>query len=329
MTMDEATRKRWLEARRTHVTATDAAAIVGLHPYKSRFDVWASKQGIGDSDPENEPMYWGTALEGAVADRYARDTGRALVRIPEGEIVVHPRLPWLAGTPDRLVPAVPCGLECKTAGHRSAERWGMAGEGLLPEEYTVQCAVYMALYGWDAWDLAVLIAGQDYRVYNLRRDAELEGMVLDECARFYTDHIKTAVPPAPDASPGCAAWLARTYPAARKPLLIADGATEILMGKLRDTRQAQAAAAAAEATYEAQLKAYIGEHDGVESAHGKITWRRNKDGTGTDWEAVCRALRAAVPRDVYEREVANNSYTKPGARVFRVPRAWTKAKEDE
>lgn len=320
--MDNDKRAAWLAARRSHITATDAAAIIGVHPYKTRFDVYADKQGIGDGDKENEFMYWGTALEDAVAQRYARDTGRELVRIPEGEVIEHPRLPWLAGTPDRLVPTVPCGVEIKTAGYRSAERWGEAGDGTVPEEYTVQCSVYMALYGWEAWDLAVLIAGQDYRVYNLRRDTELEGMVLDECERFYVDHVKGGKPPAPDASDGCNAWLRTRYPNATKPLLKANGATEILMGQLREARAIQTQLEDQIAAYEAQLKAAIGEHDGIESAHGKITWRRAKDSARTDWEAAALALRAFAPADEYDRIMSDYTFMKPGSRVFRVPRAW-------
>jgi len=325
--MNNANREKWLAARRAHITATDAAAIVGLHPYRSRFDVWSSKQGIVPETPDNEAMYWGREQEDVIARRYARDTGLTLVS-HDYEVSIHNSLPWLGGTPDRTVLNAPHGLEIKTAGYRSLDRWGEAGEGVVPEEYVVQCSVYMSIFDYPTWDLAVLIAGQDYRVYNLRRDAELEAMVLEECGRFYTDHVKAGVPPAPDASPGCAAWLARTYPAARKPLLVANGVTEIVMGKLRDIRQAQATLADDAATCEAQIKAFIGEHEGVESAHGKITWRRNKDSEGTDWKAVAVALRGQVPRDVYEREVAANSYTKPGARVFRVPRGWTKTQDD-
>ena len=317
------TRDAWLARRRTCITASDAAAIIGLHPYRTRFDVWAHKQGITPDTPDNEFMYWGRELEDVIARRYAADTGRVLRR-HDYEVVVHPVHSWLGGTPDRTIPAVPAGLEIKTAGYRSAERWGDAGDGTIPEEYTVQCAVYMACTGYEAWDLAVLIGGQDYRVYNLHRDAELEAMIIDECARFRTDYVVTNRPPTPDASAGCAAWLATRYPSNAEPPLVATPEDDILIGKLRDCRTEQAAIAARRAEYEAAVKALIGTHDGIEGSHGKLTWRRNRDSARTDWEQVAARLRAAVPPSVWQQAIDAATTTVPGPRVLRVPRKWLK-----
>ncbi len=60
------------------------------------------------------------------------------------------------------------------------------------------------------------------------------------------------------------------------------------------------------------LKLTIGEHEGIE---GLCTWRTNKDGQKTDWQAVSAAL--ANDPD-FTDALAANTTTTPGARVLRL-----------
>ena len=66
-------RDQWLDIRRSGIGSSDAAAAVGLNPYKSQLELWMEKTGRGGAlpqlDPNDEasPMYWGTLLEPIVA----------------------------------------------------------------------------------------------------------------------------------------------------------------------------------------------------------------------------------------------------------------------
>ena len=329
--MNDKERAAWLAARRAGITATDAAAILGVHPYKGAFDVFADKLGVKPETPDNPAMYWGRALEAVVAHRYAADTGYKLVELAPGDVMKHPVHRWLVGTPDRLVPTVPCVLEVKTAGYRAADRWGDAPDGAIPEEYMVQCAVYMAITGYQTCDVAVLIGGQDYRVYNLARDAELEAMIIDECDRFRTNYIVPGREPPPDASDGCRKWLDLRYPKATSPLLMASPEADTLMMQLRELRATVAEKEARVAAVEASLKTIIAEHDGIEGPAGRITWRRAKDTTAdiTNWQAIANelAFRLDLTSDERGALVAANTatvVTKEGTRRFVVPRNWSK-----
>lgn len=101
-----ADRSEWLAARKRDITASDASALLGIHPYKTAFELWAEKTGKKVEAEDNEVFRRGRALEYVAIDflredypdwkithsynnRYFRDTeGRigatpdAFVRIP-------------------------------------------------------------------------------------------------------------------------------------------------------------------------------------------------------------------------------------------------------
>lgn len=189
----------WLKGRQTGIGGSEIAAIVGLNQYKTPMQIWESKVNpITEDNSTNEPMYWGNVLEEVVAKEYAKRTGRKIQRIttqmrhPDFEFaianidraVVNPemagRVFWKDGklTTDRI-------LECKTANGFMAKQWGEAGTDSVPDAYLVQCQWYMAVTGASVCDLAVLIGGQDFRIYTIERDDDLIGSLLVQGAAFW------------------------------------------------------------------------------------------------------------------------------------------------
>ena len=74
----EMAREEWLEVRKRGIGSSDAAAAVGLCPYKSQLELWLEKTGrvVQDEEPgQDSPMYWGTLLEPYVASAYTERTG--------------------------------------------------------------------------------------------------------------------------------------------------------------------------------------------------------------------------------------------------------------
>ena len=59
----------------------------------------------------------------------------------------------------------------------------------------------MALCDLPRADLAVLIGNNDFRVYHLRRDLELEELIIDRANTFWHGHVIARIPPRPS-SPG-------------------------------------------------------------------------------------------------------------------------------
>ena len=87
-------REQWLEVRKGGIGSSDAAAAVGLNPYKSQLELWMEKTdrdgGLPKTNPNDEtsPMYWGTLLESIVAAHYTKRTGNTVRSI--NAVLQHP-----------------------------------------------------------------------------------------------------------------------------------------------------------------------------------------------------------------------------------------------
>ena len=96
-------RKEWLAVRKRGIGSSDAAAAVGLSPYKSQLELWMEKTGrdaaLSEADPHDEesPAYWGNILEPIVAAHYTKRSGnrvrRARLRRPDGHRAAPPAPP--------------------------------------------------------------------------------------------------------------------------------------------------------------------------------------------------------------------------------------------
>lgn len=155
----ELPREDWLAARKQGIGSSDAAAAVGLNPYKSQLELWLEKTGRDASlpklDPQDEesPAYWGNVLEPIVAWHYSKRSGNRVRRI--NAVLQHPNaeLSWMLANIDREVigaDAVQI-LECKTAGINGARLWK---EG-VPEYVELQVMHQLAVTGKQAADAIV------------------------------------------------------------------------------------------------------------------------------------------------------------------------------
>ena len=68
--------QHWLDLRTQDLTSTDVAALFGLSPYKTLFELWHEKKsGEIVRLTENDRMRWGRRLEATVANGIAEDQG--------------------------------------------------------------------------------------------------------------------------------------------------------------------------------------------------------------------------------------------------------------
>lgn len=69
-----ATREEWLQHRTQDVTSTEVAALFGISPYKTEFQLWHEKrEGVIVEIEENARMKWGKRLEDPIAQGIAED----------------------------------------------------------------------------------------------------------------------------------------------------------------------------------------------------------------------------------------------------------------
>ena len=192
-------REEWLALRQQGVGGSDAAAALGLSPYKTNFALYEEKVGLREPDDlsENEAVQWGNFLEEPIAQEFARRTGRKVRRM--NALLRHPQYPWMLANLDREIVAEGDGkpeiLEVKTAGlwASRSEQWGESGSDRIPEPYLVQVQHYLAVAGRERAHVAALIGGQELRLYVVDRNEELISFLIEgERAFWHAVETKTA-----------------------------------------------------------------------------------------------------------------------------------------
>lgn len=180
-----------LRIRKTGITASEAAAVMGIHPYKTLDDVLKSKlDDYIQVDLSHKPrVYWGIQLEDDIIHTYTTSIGHEPV-FPG--TIRHKTIPEILATPDAILPTAGHGVEAKATWFPNCKRYGKVETGIFPEEHLIQCAVNMAVFDYDEWALAALLNGWDYRVYMIKRDRSLEARILDTCAEVYRNWVLKA-----------------------------------------------------------------------------------------------------------------------------------------
>lgn len=283
----------WLEQRRRGIGGTDVAAICGVHPYRTALDVYLDKLGIAPHVEDNEAMKWGRIMEPIIAREAQERTG---ILFQESEFLRSETNPVLCGTPDYWNQYQRVLLECKTAGMRQAHLWGDEQTDEVPMPYLTQVLWYLELTGYDEAKLAVLIGGNDFRLYSIHRDNDLQAALVDRAMRFWRDHVETQTPPPLDGSDSAKAWLKHAYP--RNISENIEQATEDEADQMRLVLSWKRDLEKAEEKYEAakvRLCDCIGSRAGLVSSDGlKVTWKATKGSDRVDYKGIVATLNPPI-----------------------------------
>jgi len=307
------------------IGASEIAAVAGLNPYASPWDVWLRKTGQCPEEEQNAPMEWGHRLEPAIRQKYVDDT-KAVVHVPT-ESLFHPGRPWARATPDGIVleDAERISLwkhllQCKNVGAWVETAWHEA-----PPAY-VQLQEQWELYvtGLARADVAVLIGGNDFRIYTIHRDDKMIGDLVAIAEEFW-HRVENHVEPDIDESDACRRHFEKRL---KKDAveLVADTEIESLVSTWRslhlqakdidkkvDTIRNEVRRALAEAGASRLVSA---------SGVAKLQARGGK--ATTDWKLVAQLVAAAVPREQYEEIVRANTTTTDESLTLVAPREWAK-----
>lgn len=184
-------KEEWTALRSTTIGGSDAAAILGLNPYKSPYALWAEKTGkvIPEDISQKEAVRLGTDLEEYVAKRFTEATGKKVRR--ENYTVFRDDMPYAHANYDRIVIGERAGLEIKTTNALNLKKFK---NGEYPANYYVQCCHYLLVSGLDRWYLAVLVLGVAFKVFTIERDeAELAALKMAEENFWY--QVQNDLPP--------------------------------------------------------------------------------------------------------------------------------------
>lgn len=246
------------------IGGSDVAAICGLSPWKTAYQVWEDKLGMSERQPMNDRMAYGLMVEPVIRQWYADETGRA-VRLPN-KIIAHPRHDFMIASLDGFTDDNRV-IEIKTAG--SSKEWGEPGSDEIPVYYRTQVEHYLIVTGFEVADVVVSFSGQMPLIYEVPADKELQEMLIEKEAAFW-ELVKSRTPPEPVTYTDMVARF-------KKSTEVTITATPGIVEAVRRLREFKALSGAEE-ELKAPIMGFMGEADTLLDVDGTVlvTWRSPK-----------------------------------------------------
>jgi predicted phage-related endonuclease len=322
--------KKFREERRTVLGGTDMAAVCGFSTYRNEWDVAAEKKELLPPWEGNERTEIGRVLEEPVARLYAQRTGQRLKRV--NAVVRDKFLTYWGGHPDRLVIGKKAGAEIKTV-QFGFEKYSQPGEPVrVPKDHYVQCQSYMAVTGYDTWDLVALFGLSRVRWYTLVRNEKVISALRERAQSFWERYVLTDEMPPIGPTDRAEAYMRERYGkgAQSETILLATAQQTDTLRRWHKAKNERKKWKEEEDGLKLQVQQMIGDATGVMAGDSAftVTWKANRSSSTlvTDWESIARQLWEYVARHssiVAARnwselvEQHSQTHTKPGARVLR------------
>lgn len=194
------TREKWLEYRRLGIGGSDAAAILGISPFRTARDLYYDKLGIETTDDEGNwvALEVGNLLEPLVARIFAKKTGLRVFQ--RKSMFQHPDYPWMLADLDYLV-ELPDGsiaiLEIKTTNYKAKDKWWYNGQEIVPIYYESQGRHYMCVMNIDRVYYCCLYGNNEDEVIirHIDRDMDYERELVAMERDFWYGNIQAKLPP--------------------------------------------------------------------------------------------------------------------------------------
>lgn len=260
-------KRDWLMYRKRGIGGSDAGAVCGLNPYRTAIQVYEDKTTDKIEEFDNEAMRQGREFEDYVAKRFTEATGKKVRRA--NFMYYDENYPFMLADVDRMIVGENAGLECKTASPYLADKWK---DEKIPLHYKLQCYHYISVCNADAWYLAVVIYGREFKYYRIERDEEILRDLRWIEQDFWENHVLKRVLPKPDGSELADQVISEYFKNSMKETIILKGfdekldrrkELELLMGEL-DTEKKQ---------IEQELKLFLGEAETAENANYRVSWK--------------------------------------------------------
>jgi putative phage-type endonuclease len=148
------TKQEWLKARQKGIGGSDAAAVLGINPYKTNIELWEEKTGRREPEDISGKAYvkYGVEAEKPLRELFKLDYPEYKVSHKERQIIYHPVHKFLFATLDGNLTHRETGakgfLEIKTTNILSSmhkEKW----DDKIPDNYYTQCLHYFNVTGYD------------------------------------------------------------------------------------------------------------------------------------------------------------------------------------
>lgn len=302
--------------RSTYLGGSDVAAILGVSPWTTPFMLFQKKTGayVEELSPAKRRILergarWEPIVLEMMIDELT-DRGHDVELVATNQRYLDPEYSFLAAEIDAelIVDGEPVNGEMKTAGYFAAGAWGEYDSNEVPIYYLAQVMHGLMIQPRQRTVIAA-VTGFDERpmIRWVDRDEETIAAIRAREIEFW-QRIQSGDAPDP-VTPEDVKWL---YPKDSGATLEAD--IELLEA-CGDLKALKANAKELDAQIEllaTKVKARMGEAAALLGPNGKpiATWKTNKAGSKTDWQAV--ATEAGADADL----IAQHTKTTQGARPF-------------
>lgn len=259
-----------LQRRRTFVGASEVPALLGISPFANAVSVWASKMGLVVQET-TDAMKAGNYLEAGLGRWYADETGFEVASFGS---VVHPKHPFMGCTPDLCVFGQRRIAQIKMVGTFMAHHW----EDGVPDYVEAQVQAEMEVCDVDVCDVVALIGGTEFRIMPVERDRELGGYLVEVCRDFYERYVITREMPPVDGSKHSEEALKARFGRDKTGIILPNEQIDALAKAWLKANARLDEAKGDRDLLTNQLKAILGDAQGVDGDSYRIRWKTNATG---------------------------------------------------
>jgi putative phage-type endonuclease len=209
------THQDWQNYRENQIGlgGSDIAVILGVSPFKSKFEFWLESTGqkAKPDFSENEAIEWGNILEPVIRDKFREVTGFKVFK--NNFVLQNDNHDFMVANLDgEVIDPSFSGrgvLEIKTTKEHRKKDW----ENGCPVYYMAQVQWYLGVTGYEYAYIAVLIGGSTFKYFLIERDDYIiEQMIVQ--AQEFLYMVKHRIPPEIGGSKSETEWLAQAFPEA-------------------------------------------------------------------------------------------------------------------
>lgn len=255
-----------LVRRRKHLGSSDMAAVLGLDPYRTRYDVWLEKTEKLEDEPEKdtEPQKRGKFLEHALLDYIEYELGSVNRTAME---ILHPNN-IILDHPDGKLIADNRPIEAKSVGMYTKEQWGQPGTDEVPDRVVIQCQVHIDCCNADYCYIPVYLPIKEFQTYGVVRDEEIINVIRETSEEFWSINVKKDIPPEVSPSLSYAKRIRRT-----PDIIDMTVPDEIVSAKL-EADKALSLAKKAQEQANADILAAMGQAEIAKFNDGTVTYKK-------------------------------------------------------
>ena len=298
--------KEQLEARKLGIGGSDAAAVLGINPYRTALELYELKLGLREPDPPNAAMKRGIVLESIARKLYGELTGRRVRRLRQQ---THHDYPFMLCNVDGEIAGGKRGrgvLEMKCPGiwaFAKAKREGLPLHWIVQLQHNLEVTGYQwgsfALFNSDLWEMIH---------FDVERDDDLARALVVKESQFWNEHVLAKVPPPPEVqntTPELMAQLARAQGAVGGGELLVRNDPEwgTAAEMYREAREIEETAENLMAAAKEKLKGLMGEKGAIEGGGIRVYWSERDGKKSFDR----KTLEATKPLERFAVAAAINS----------------------